>query len=259
MLDITAVRHTFPTHPGFCIDRKQGYEEYTFLHFHTPVDLLVDGKRIRTLPHAVILYEPGHLQYFTAREGFIHDWLHFTGTPDFSLLSRFQPNRLYYPKHFDFIPQLVAEMENEYFSDRSNRQEMLSLQLKTLLIKIDRSLDENDTTQSPVSTDLEARFRAFRCRLFSSLGEHWSVSAMAQQLGFSESRFSVLYKAVFGISPTQDLISARVNAAQNMLIFQNRRIEDISTALGYQNVTHFIRQFKAATGMTPSAYRKTTQ
>lgn len=226
---------------------------------HTAVDMIIDGKRFATLPHAVILYAPGVPQYFTNREGFVHDWFHFSG--DFSglVLENFKPNTLFYPKSFDYITKITSDMENEYFSSRPNRAEMLTLLTKELFIKLDRSLDETEKDRDNISADLEARFRAFRCELFSSLDARWTVGDMASRLGFSPSRFAVLYKSIFGISPTQDLINARINAAKNMLFFRDQKVEDIAALLGYQNVTHFIRQFKAVTGMTPSRYRKSTK
>jgi len=74
--------------------------------------------------------------------------------------------------------------------------------------------------------------------------------------GLSESRFFSLYKRIFGISPTLDLINAKITAAKNLLLSTDEKIEAISHALGYDNVTHFIRQFKSRVGKSPSAYRK---
>ena len=78
---------------------------------------------------------------------------------------------------------------------------------------------------------------------------------MAERLNLSESRFYALYKSIFGISPTADIINARIYSAKNMLQFSNDKIEKIAAELGYKNTTHFIRQFKSSTGVTPSKYR----
>jgi len=79
---------------------------------------------------------------------------------------------------------------------------------------------------------------------------------MAAEVGFSKSRFYNIYKSIYGITPTADLIEARVNSARNMLLSTSKKIEDISYLLGYENTTHFIRQFKKWTGYSPAAYRK---
>ena len=40
---------------------------------------------------------------------------------------------------------------------------------------------------------------------------------------------------------------------------ETKKIIQIAEALGYQNVAHFIRQFKSFVGITPSQYRKKHQ
>lgn len=256
MINIIAVRHTFPENAGFYIDRKYGRDDFTFLHFHNSVEIVKNGKKIKTLPHSVILYSPKEPQYFSSKEMLVHDWFHFKGNFSNIVFENFKFNEILYPKSFDFITKIVSEMENEFFNNRQNREEILEIKIKELLIKIDRSIGEGKKDRNNISTDTEEQFRNFRYELFSSLDARWTVSDMAKKLGFSESRFFVLYKTIFGISPTADLINAKMNSAKNMLSFKDEKIENIATRLGYQNVTHFIRQFKSNVGVSPSKYRK---
>jgi AraC-like DNA-binding protein len=80
---------------------------------------------------------------------------------------------------------------------------------------------------------------------------------MAQQVSLSPSRFHAVYKAMFDISPMADVINAKIDRAKTLLIMDEKiGILEISERLGYSNQYHFIRQFKAATGMTPGQYRK---
>ena len=51
-------------------------------------------------------------------------------------------------------------------------------------------------------------------------------------------------------------IRARIDAAKNALAFTDQPVARIAENLGYNNLTHFIRQFKALTGVSPSVYRK---
>ena len=75
-------------------------------------------------------------------------------------------------------------------------------------------------------------------------------------VGLSESRFAGLYKNFYGISPINDLIRARVNAAVNALENTGKSISEIAESLGYNNLPHFIRQFHSIVGMSPASYRK---
>ena len=78
---------------------------------------------------------------------------------------------------------------------------------------------------------------------------------MAKKIGLSESHFYLLYKKIYGITPTSDLIKVKIDSAKHMLRFQKTQIGDIAANLGYQNTTHFIRQFKKMVGISPSQYR----
>jgi len=256
MIELTQIRHTYPENAGFCIERRHGRADYTFIHFYNSVEITIDGREIQTQPHAVILYAPGVPQKYRSPEPLLHDWFHFDGSLADLSFAVLRPNKIFYPGEFSQITKTVAEMEHEFFGSRKNRAALLELLLRELLIRIDRSLEATDPNPGSVRSDIEQRFRAYRGELFSSLDVRRTVADMAREMNLSQSRFFALYKAIFGISPTADLINARINSAKNLLLFQDRRIEDIAVLLGYENVTHFIRQFKTAVGVTPTSYRK---
>lgn len=83
----------------------------------------------------------------------------------------------------------------------------------------------------------------------------WSLSMIAQRLHISRSYAQKLYKNIFGISYMDDLIHARIRKAKNLLKESNLTIREIASGCGYQSTTHFVRQFKNKTGVTPSEYR----
>lgn len=100
------------------------------------------------------------------------------------------------------------------------------------------------------------KFRAIRNKVFATLNEKWTIERMAKEVNFSQSRFCNIYKEIFGVSPIADIINERINSAKNMLSYGKMSIAEISYSLGYENITHFSRQFKANTGFSPIAYRQ---
>ena len=44
--------------------------------------------------------------------------------------------------------------------------------------------------------------------------------------------------------------------AKQLLKTTDLRINEVASSCGYQNSTHFMRQFKEKTGISPSEYRK---
>ena len=255
MITISTIRHMYPENAGFFIDRREGHRNWSFLHFHQSVEIRLNGKTFVTEPHAVILYRPGTPQFFLSRENLIHDWFHFhTEEGEMPPLSHFQPDRIYYPSCYEEITRWVAELETEFFADGFGAKTIIDGKIKEILIRLERNLSPG-TTPSRIKEETLEKFRFLRGEMFSATEKHPSVAELAKKVNLSPSRFFALYKNIFGTSPTADLIHARIRSAKNMLIYTDKRIEDVALALGYENTTHFIRQFKAQTGKTPSAYR----
>ncbi len=254
MITISTIRHMYPENAGFFIDRKEGHRNWSFLHFHQSVEIFLDGKTVVTEPHAVILYRPGTPQYFISRENLIHDWFHFSAKDEEIPLCALLPDTVYYPSCHNLIPKMVAELETEFFAHNFASDILIDAKIKEFLIRMERDLFTKDAPSRIKDETLE-KFRFLRGEMFSATQNHPSVAQMAEKVNLSPSRFFALYKSIFGTSPTADLIHARIRSAKNMLINTDGRIEDIAFALGYENTTHFIRQFKSRTGKTPSEYR----
>lgn len=258
MVNVTQLRHAWPEKAGFTLDRPRGYPEYTFLHFFNSVEALVDGKMVQTRPHACILYDIGTPQKIISDQNLTHDWIHFAG----DLNECFLPyglgyDRLYYPTNPELITEIVKEMEFERYSSKDFCRQMIQLKAEELFIKLSRACSDAYVTN--VDPDTNERFRHLRGEMFSNLREHWNVEKMAGRVGLSKSRFYTIYKNIYGNSPMDDLIRARIDSAKNALQFSSTSISEIAENLGYNNLTHFMRQFKGMTGMTPDQYRKSEQ
>jgi AraC-like DNA-binding protein len=59
-----------------------------------------------------------------------------------------------------------------------------------------------------------------------------------------------------GLSPAVFLRSYRLARAMNIIRGETaENLSDISSAVGYKHLSHFSREFKAFTGVTPSEYK----
>lgn len=255
MLKITAIRHAWPEHAGFCIDRKNGRPDYSFIHFTNGATIRLNDQFITVPHHTCILYRPGTPQYIHSRQPLIHDWLHFIGDPMPLLDGMGLPlDTMLHPLRSDFITDIMQEMESEFFAQKTQRDELLSLKISELFVKLSRAV--SGESAAAVDTSTSERLRKLRGEIFLSLGHPWSVGEMASSVGLSESRFYSVYRSVYGSSPMDDLIRARIDAAKNALLFSSQPVSAIAESLGYNNLTHFIRQFRSFTGTSPSRYRK---
>ena len=85
-----------------------------------------------------------------------------------------------------------------------------------------------------------------------SICEKITITDIAQKLNMSVSNFSSKFKNEVGISPNIYLRRLKLNEAKNMLKFKN--VTEVSMALGYDNISHFIKLFKKYYGITPKQY-----
>ena len=255
MIKITNIRHAYPEREGFKINRENGLEEFTFLHFLNSVKIMYGGQLRQTAPGAMIIFNQGTPQYFESIGSLVHNWMHFTGDPGPIMeLSGLKTDTIYYPEGTDFITALTKDMETEFFSSFENKNHMLQLKFEELIIKIGRCV--SGTSVPEFSMETAEKFRYLRGKMFSALQEKWTVERMAAEVGYSIPRFLSIYKSIYGISPAADLINARIDNAKNMLCFQKKSVNEIAEALGYDNPTHFIRQFHSRTGVSPCKYRR---
>jgi AraC family transcriptional regulator of arabinose operon len=254
---IGRVRHAWPEKKGFILDRKDCGGEYIFIHFWQPVELTVDGKVYNTEPNAVIIIDKASSnRILCENHDLIHDYIHVKNDnlPNILLDFSLQTNVVYYPQNCGFITDIVRKIEAETFENDKFFNEVSLNYLKILFALVSRSLDKRPEG-FVIDYKTESEFKNLRMMVFSNLERDWSISHMAEIVSLSESRFYVLYKAIFKTTPNQDLIMARMDQAKRLLS-QNRNIAilDVAQKCGYSNEFHFIRIFKKNVGLTPKKY-----
>ncbi len=81
------------------------------------------------------------------------------------------------------------------------------------------------------------------------------LEAPAQRVGMSLRNFVRRFKQATGDSPLIYLQKLRISAAKRLLESNHRTMQEISDAVGYQDVAFFRALFQRHTGESPSAYR----
>lgn len=84
-----------------------------------------------------------------------------------------------------------------------------------------------------------------------------SVQEVARRTGFSPSHFIRLYKAVFGVTPHQCRIEARLRKARTLLLTTSDSVTAICLAVGCDSLGSFTTQFTREVGLSPRAFRRT--
>ena len=256
-MHVISVRHDWPERAGFQIHRAKGRKDYTFLHFSTPITMVLHGQTVRARPGACIFFAPGTPQYFYATEPVIHNWIHVDGALK-PLLEHYAipTDQILYPSSTEDISPLFRLMELEFFSTGKHREELLEAYIREFLIRFARSLEGDGGSRTVSRTD-RLKLAGVRQKILSQPEKRWTVPQMAALAALSPSRFHALYKGAFGTSPMQDVIDAKMRYARSLLLTQPElKLPEIAERLGYTDQYHFLRLFKASVGTTPGAYRR---
>ncbi len=83
-----------------------------------------------------------------------------------------------------------------------------------------------------------------------------SLNEVASIIGLNERYFSSKFKKELGITYVEYVTNIRVEASKNLLKNTNMKLTEISAAVGYNNVEHFVRVFKKKIGYAPREYGK---
>jgi AraC-like DNA-binding protein len=236
----------------FIYDVPNGLDAWLLIFAQTSAVFHVNGRDVTYPANTITLFKPKQKIYYRACEDrFANDWIRFTtdeafvehgAIPGTIPISVSQQEKL-----FHRLFQLIC-YEKERNGAASGR--VIGMLLEIIFTKLGELVAE----QSGNST-----FHSLQ-ELRSSIYRHpdldWNLTEMAAKLFISPGHLSTLYKKAFGVTCKADLINSRIDMAKKYLLNSMRSIGEIAELCGYQNIEHFVRQFKEATSYTPGNYRK---
>ncbi len=83
-----------------------------------------------------------------------------------------------------------------------------------------------------------------------------SIADLAREVQISPFHFIRQFEAVFGVTPHQFRIQARLDAAKRLLAMGQHSVTDVCMEVGFSSLGSFSSLFTARIGETPSAYRR---
>jgi AraC family transcriptional regulator len=89
----------------------------------------------------------------------------------------------------------------------------------------------------------------------STLARAHALADLSKQAGLSPFHFLRVFRKVTGVSPHQLLLRMRLHAAAHRLRQGSETVTDIAYGVGFEDLSNFVRTFRAEFGAPPSRYR----
>jgi AraC family transcriptional regulator of arabinose operon len=248
----------WPHGPGYTVERPYGLGMYLFLCFHSPMDVRTAEGVVAAEPGDCLLYAPSFPQWYRGRDaGFIDDWLHVDGPamPEVVRVYQIPVNVIMRPRGTEFVTPIFEAINREMRRREPLWRESVCLMVQSLFLHLGRQLVRQTPAElTPAEATRVDEFRNLRMHVHERMQESWRVAEMAELAHLSPSRFAVLYTKLFGVSPMEDLIHARLHRARALLTDGGISVSDAADRAGFGSVCHFSRLFRKHVGCPPRDY-----
>ena len=127
---------------------------------------------------------------------------------------------------------------------------------KALLIDMPRTWQTEYAVLPLTTSHNDESVRKVEQWLQRHYGEEIRIEDVAARSGMSPRTFERRFRAAVGQSAVAYLQKVRISAARRMLEGGKRSIQQVSSAVGYQDIAFFRGLFKRQIGVSPAAYRE---
>ncbi len=204
-----------------------------------------------------VLYRPKEMQryvYYLQDQTEVY-WVHFTGSQVKQILKEHgfpSSGHIIYSGTSPGYQNIFRQMIQELQLCRPHYEELLSALLLQLLVKVERSSNDNKIMNSFVQNEIEYATNYFN----EHYNEDINIAEYAASRNMSTSWFIRNFKLYNKTTPLNYILNTRIANAQNLLETTRYNITEIASIAGYDNPLYFSRLFKKQTGLSPSEYRK---
>lgn len=175
---------------------------------------------------------------------------HYPGGNEVSMLFNLKEWKRYHDNNGEYY-ELFQRMHYEYSSNLPGREATLYNGLMQLLLffyyRETRLYSESTKTVVHMQKALEF--------IHSNYKEPIQVKDLASIVGVGERQFQRLFLTQTGMNFKDYLQGVRITEACRLLIQSDRKVVDIASAVGYNDLPFFNKLFKQKTGFSPREYR----
>lgn len=151
------------------------------------------------------------------------------------------------------IARLVLSINNELERKQPHYKEAVKSYVLSILVRLNREYLK-DT--SSIETDVGQKYLLTRnaiAYMQKNYTQKFTISQLAEQLGYNKYYLCHTFKEVTGYSPISFLNLLRCTRAQEYLTSGRFNVSETAALCGFENLSYFSRTYKKHMGMLPSS------
>ena len=154
------------------------------------------------------------------------------------------------------IASLLLRMQEEAEKKPEAYELMIKTYLLNILVLLIRNYDYVSHVAPPsLQSDKLRRVEAAINYMDEHITKPLTLDDVSRRAGLSRTYFCSVFKKLNGLTPWEYVGLKRMELAKERLRHSDAPILDIAFDCGFNNISHFNRQFKRVTGLTPLEYK----
>ena len=198
----------------------------------------------------VVIFPPKFKYHYWGEPPSKYLCVHFTGSHVETILTDLGFTLEPYVLENEFSPKIKSLFDKLIEKDMTNApflQYSLACLLEEILLTI-----ATDRVKSSGYRTLKESIKY----IHANYTEKIVIPDLAKMEGLSNSRYIALFSKEMGKSPSEYILSLRLDRACELLLTSDMEIGQVGRASGYDDPYFFSKIFKKHMGMSPSEYRK---
>ena len=114
---------------------------------------------------------------------------------------------------------------------------------------------EEQLVRMPEKKAAESLYDQIQEYIEKNYSQKITLNDMAEELHANSSYLSRLYKSKKGVNLFDDILRLRIEKAKEYMETSDKKVYEISQAVGFEDTGYFSRVFKKYTGMSPKEYK----
>jgi AraC family transcriptional regulator, transcriptional activator of pobA len=162
------------------------------------------------------------------------------------------PEMVFDTKEVELVFPYFSNMLEEFQGNKIMKQDKIINLLDCIHIEIARKYTENNVLKTH---SYNSKIKDFDSLLNNYFKEEKAPSFYAYQLHITLKHLNRICNEILHKTTTQVITDRIILEAKRMLMDQKKTINEIASALGFDDYSYFVRLFKKHARMTPTAFR----